>query len=96
MLLAEFIWLILPYAVVSLLIWVAWSLMQIRTHKVSVSVIFTEKSALSGSSSQLAVYAVLFVLALLTVGQVDSYPVMLSVSIIGLFLMIKTCFSYRL
>lgn len=91
---AEFIRLMLPYAVVSLLILIAWSLIQVRAHRALVEVAFAEKPTLSGSSIQLAVYAVLFGLDLLTVVRVIPYPVTLGVSILGLLFADRSIFAH--
>lgn len=90
---SEFLRLMLPYAAVSLLILVVWSLIQARAHRTPVQVSFAGKPALSCSSAQLVVYAVLFFLDLLTVVRVIPYPVTLGVSVVGLFFADRSIFS---
>lgn len=79
--LGEFVLLMLPYAAVALAVILVWSIIQSRAYHGPVQVSFTERAEISGSNIHLAVYAVLFVLALLTVARVVPYGVTLGITI---------------
>ena len=91
--LGAFVLLMLPYAAVALVVIVVWSLVQSRAYHGPVQVSFSEGVKISGSSVHLAVYAVLFVLALLTVARVVPYGVTLVVTIAALLVMDRNIFS---
>lgn len=91
--LGAFVLLMLPYAGVALVVIVVWSLAQSRAYHGPVQVSFSEESKISGSSVHLAVYAVLFVLALLTVARVVPYGVTLVATIAALLVMDRSIFS---
>ena len=83
----------LPYASVALTVILAWSLVQSRAYHGPVQVSFSEVEKISGSNVHLAVYAVLFVLALLTVARVVPYGVTLGVTIAALIVMDRSIFG---
>lgn len=89
----SFVLLMLPYAAVALVLIVIWSLVQSRTCHGPVQVSFSEEAKISGSSVHLAVYAALFVLALLTVARVVPYGVTLGVTIAALLMMDRSIFG---
>jgi len=91
--LGEFVLLMLPYAAVALAVILTWSLIQSRAYHGPVQVSFAERAKISGSNIHLAVYAVLFVLALLTVARVIPYGVTLGVTIAALLVMDRTIFG---
>lgn len=91
--LGAFVLLMLPYAAVALVVIVVWSLAQSRAYHGPVQVSFSEESKISGSNVHLAVYAVLFVLALLTVARVVPYGVTLVITIAALLVMDRSIFS---
>ena len=91
--LGAFVLLMLPYAAVALVVIVVWSLVQSRAYHGPVQVSFSEGVKISGSSVHLAVYAVLFVLALLTVARVVPYGVTLVATIAALLVMDKSIFG---
>ena len=89
----SFVLLMLPYAAMALVVIVVWSLVQSRAYHGPVQVSFSEKAQISGSSVHLAVYAALFVLALLTVARVVPYGVTLVATIAALLVMDRSIFS---
>jgi Na+/H+ antiporter NhaD/arsenite permease-like protein len=91
--LGNFLLLMLPYASVALTVILAWSLVQSRAYHGPVQVSFSEVEKISGSNVHLAVYAVLFVLALLTVARVVPYGVTLGVTIAALIVMDRSIFG---
>lgn len=91
--LGEFVLLMLPYAVVALAVILVWGLVQSRAYHGPVQVSFSEGAKISGSGVHLAVYAVLFVLALLTVARVVPYGVTLVVTIAALLMMDRSIFG---
>lgn len=91
--LGEFVLLMLPYAAVALVVILAWSIIQSRAYHGPVQVSFAEGAEISGSKVQLAVYAVLFTFALLTVARVVPYGVTLVVIIAALLVMDKSIFG---
>lgn len=91
--LGNFVLLMLPYAAVALVVIVVWGLVQSRAYHGPVQVSFSEGAKISGSSVHLAVYAVLFALALLTVARVVPYGVTLGVTIAALLVMDWSIFS---
>ncbi len=91
--LGEFVLLMLPYAAVALAVILVWSIIQSRAYHGPVQVSFTERAEISGSNIHLAVYAVLFVLALLTVARVVPYGVTLGITIAALLVMDRSIFG---
>ncbi|RKI68140.1 citrate transporter [bacterium 1xD42-67] len=91
--LGEFVLLMLPYAAAALAVILVWSIIQSRAYHGSVQVSFDERAKISGSNIHLAVYAVLFVLALLTVARVVPYGVTLGLTIAALLVTDKSIFS---
>lgn len=91
--LGSFVLLMLPYAGVALVVIVVWSLAQSRACHGPVQVSFSEGAKISGSSVHLAVYAVLFALALLTVARVVPYGVTLVITIAALLVMDRSIFG---
>ena len=89
----RFVLLMLPYALVALAVILTWGLVQSRAYHGPVQVSFSEEARISGSSVHLAVYAVLFVLALLTVARVVPYGVTLVATIVALLVMDKSIFG---
>lgn len=89
----QFLWLMLPYTGVSLLLLIAWSLIQAGVHTPPVKVSFTDRISLSGKAVQLSVYIILFCAALLTVIRILPYPVTLALTTIGLLFTDRTVFS---
>ena len=71
--LGSFLLLMLPYTLVSFLLIMLWSAVQIRKDNAPIAVSFTEKIHLSGQKLQLAAYFLLFVLDLLTVARIVPY-----------------------
>lgn len=90
--LGAFVLLTLPYASVALLIIFIGCLVQSRAYQGQVKVSFTGETGLSGSRIHLAVYAILFVLALLTVARVIPYGVTLAVTVVSLLLVDRSIF----
>ena len=90
--LGAFVLLMLPYAAAALLLIVVWSLIQSGACQREVQVSFAERAGISGSRLHLAVYAVLFVFALLTVARVVPYGVTLGVTVIALLLADRSVF----
>lgn len=88
----QFLRLMLPYTGVSLLLLIAWSLIQAGVHTPPVKVAFTGRISLSGKAVQITVYAILFCTALLTVIRLLPYPATLALTIIGLLLTDRTVF----
>ena len=82
----DFVRLMLPYAAAALLLTAAWSLIQARSLCGPVQVSFTERAELSGSKARLAVYAVLFMLALLTVARIVPYGATFGATVLALLL----------
>jgi Na+/H+ antiporter NhaD/arsenite permease-like protein len=91
--LRAFVLLMLPYVAVALVVIVVWSLAQSRAYHGPVQVSFSEGAKISGSSVHLAVYAALFVLALLTVARVVPYGVTLGITIAALLLIDRSIFG---
>ena len=91
--LGAFVLLMLPYAAVALVVIVVWILTQSRACHGPVQVFFSEKAKISGSSVHLAVYAVLFALALLTVARVVPYGVTLVGTVAALLVMDRNIFG---
>lgn len=91
--LGAFVLLMLPYAAVALVVIVVWGLAQSRACHGPVQVFFSEKAKIFGSSVHLAVYAVLFALALLTVARVVPYGVTLVATIAALLVMDRSIFG---
>ena len=89
----RFVLLMLPYALVALAVILTWGIVQSRAYHGPVQVSFSEEARISGSSVHLAVYAVLFVLALLTVARVVPYGVTLVATIVALLVMDKSIFG---
>lgn len=89
----SFVLLMLPYALVALAVILTWGLVQSRAYHGPVQVSFSEEARISGSSVHLAVYAALFVLALLTVARVVPYGVTLGVTIVALLVMDRSIFG---
>ena len=89
----RFVLLMLPYASVALAVILVWGLVQSRAYHGPVQVSFSEEARISGNSIHLAVYAVLFVLALLTVARVVPYGVTLGVTIVALLVMDRSIFG---
>ena len=89
----RFVLLMLPYAAAALVLIVIWSLVQSRAYHGPVQVSFSEEARISGGSVHLAVYAALFVLALLTVARVVPYGVTLVATIVALLVMDKSIFG---
>lgn len=89
----RFVLLMLPYASVALAVILVWGLVQSRAYHGPVQVSFSEEARISGSSVHLAVYAALFVLALLTVARVVPYGVTLRVTIVALLVMDRSIFG---
>ncbi len=92
--LPQFILLMLPYTIASLLLLSAWSLIQFRAHKAPVEVAFAERTALSGKPLCLWVYALLFFIDLLAVVRAIPYPAALGLTVIGLLLTDRAIFSH--
>lgn len=89
----SFVLLMLPYASVALAVILVWGLVQSRAYHGPVQVSFSEEARISGSSVHLAVYAVLFVLALLTVARVVPYGVTLVATIAALLVLDRSIFG---
>ncbi len=89
----SFVLLMLPYALVALAVILTWGLVQSRAYHGPVQVSFSEEARISGSSVHLAVYATLFVLALLTVARVVPYGVTLVATIAALLVMDRNIFG---
>ena len=83
----------LPYAGVALVVIVVWSLAQSRAYHGPVQVSFSKGAKISGSSVHLAIYTVLFALALLTVARVVPYGVTLVATIATLLVMDRNIFG---
>ena len=88
----DFVLLMLPYASVSLLVILIWSLFQSMAYHGSIQVSFAEGAGLLGSKTHLAVYVALFALNLLTVARVIPYGVTLVVTVIALLLVDRDIF----
>ena len=91
--LGAFVLLMLPYAGVALVVIVVWSLAQSRAYHGPVQVSFSKGAKISGSSVHLAIYTVLFALALLTVARVVPYGVTLVATIATLLVMDRNIFG---
>ena len=89
----SFVLLMLPYALVALTVILTWGLVQSRAYHGPVQVSFPEGARISGNSVHLAVYAVLFVLALLTVARVVPYGVTLVATIAALLVLDRSIFG---
>lgn len=89
---ASFILLMLPYASVSLLILIIWSILQAKAYQGPLEISFSEKASVCGCGLQLAAYGLLFLLALLTVARAVPYGVTLAATLLLLFLVDKTLF----
>ena len=90
--LGAFLRLMLPYTLAALLLICAWSLVSSRAYHGPVQVAFAEGTALTGNRAGLAVYAVLFVLALLTVARVVPCGVTLTVTAAALLVVDRSIF----
>ncbi len=90
--LGAFLRLMLPYTLAALLLICAWSLVSSRAYHGPVQVAFAEETALTGNRAGLAVYAVLFVLALLTVARVVPCGVTLTVTAAALLVVDRSIF----
>ena len=91
--LGSFVLLMLPYTSVALAVILVWCLVQSRVYHGPVQVSFSEGAEISGSNVHLAVCAVLFVFALLTVARVVPYGVTLGVTIAALLVMDRSIFG---
>ena len=91
--LGAFVLLMLPYAGVALVVIVVWSLAQSRAYHGPVQVSFSKGAKISGSSVHLAIYTVLFALALLTVARVVPYGVTLVATIATLLVVDRNIFG---
>lgn len=82
----QFIVLMLPYTIVSLLILVIWIFLLCRRKKGTfVSVVITEEKTVQKDNKIVMFYAVLFVISLLAVVRVLSYGMVLVVALVGTF-----------
>lgn len=84
--LGAFVLLTLPYVAAALLVLLIWSLVQSKAYHGPVRVSFAEDAQLTGSRAHLAVYALLFVLDLLTVARIVPYGAALGITILALLL----------
>lgn len=89
----DFMLLTLPYTSAALLVLILWSLHQSGGCHEPVQVFFTEGTGLPGNKARLAVYAVLFALALLTVARAVPYGVTFCVTFLALLLVDRSLFS---
>ena len=90
--LGAFLRLMLPYTLAALLLICVWGLVSSRAYHGPVQVVFAEGTALTGNRAGLAVYAVLFVLALLTVARVVPCGVTLTVTAAALLVVDRSIF----
>lgn len=90
--LGDFVLLMLPYAAVSLIVIVVWSLVQSRTCHEPVQVSFGEKAGLDGNRIRLVIYGVLFALDLLTVARIIPYGATLGVTVLALIVTDRSIF----
>lgn len=91
--LVSFISLMFPYVLVSFLIIIIWCWIQSRPFKEPIRISFkSRKKDSSWNKIHLALYAVLFVLDLLTVARIIPYGLTLIISILVIFLMDKKIF----
>lgn len=90
--LGAFLLLMLPYACVSFLLIMLWSIVQSRAYNVPVEVSFREEIRLDRKKAQLAGYLVLFALDLLTVARVIPYGLALLLTIAGLLVLDRSIF----
>ncbi|MCI9113561.1 MAG: citrate transporter [Oscillibacter sp.] len=91
--LGAFLLLMLPYACVSFLLIMLWSIVQSRAYNVPVEVSFREEIRLDRKKAQLAGYLVLFALDLLTVARVIPYGLALLLTIAGLLVLDRSIFA---
>ena len=91
--LGAFLLLMLPYACVSFLLIMLWSIVQSRAYNVPVEVSFREEIRLDRKKAQLAGYLVLFALDLLTVARVIPYGLALLLTIAGLLILDRSIFA---
>lgn len=85
--LGDFVLLMLPYALAALLVLLLWGFLQSGVCRGPVRVSFAGETGLSGNKIHLAVYAGLFLLALLTVARVVPYGAAFGVTAAVLLLM---------
>lgn len=91
--LGAFLLLMLPYACVSFLLIMLWSIVQSRAYNVPVEVSFREEIRLDRKKAQLAGYLVLFAQDLLTVARVIPYGLALLLTIAGLLVLDRSIFA---
>ena len=91
--LGAFLLLMLPYACVSFLLIMLWSIVQSRAYNVPVEVSFREEIRLDRKKAQLAGYLVLFALDLLTVARVIPYGLALLLTVAGLLVLDRSIFA---
>ena len=90
--LGAFVLLMLPFTAASFLLILIWSLVQSRACRGEIRVSFDETAHISGKRTHLAVYAVLFVLDLLTVARAVPYGMTLGMTVIALLLVDRSIF----
>ena len=97
--LGSFLLLMLPYTLVSFVLIMIWSTVEVRKYNAPIQVSFAEKIRLSDKKLQLAVYFLLFLMDLLVVARVIPYGIALVITVIVLLLIdrsIFVCVDYSL
>lgn len=89
----NFIWMMLPYSLLSLGLILLWIAVLSRRCKQPVKVYFQKETSSSASKLHLSVYGILLVLALLTVAKVIPYLITLIITIAVLLIMDRSIFK---